>query len=193
MTETSYAGARSDDAHQQSTTEGLKETAQQVAGQVGGKARDLREQVGERTKEQVNERSTQMGEQMTDIAQALRRTGGQLREEGKSQPAGLAEGVADRVERLGDYLRDADADRILNDVEDFARRQPWVVGFGSAVVGVVASRVLKASSSRRYEGRNGDFSSPARREPREYAELPVGSMSGSGVTPEPVGRSGDGV
>jgi hypothetical protein len=191
MTETSYAGAATERPQDQSTADSVKDTAQQVAGQVGEKARDMGGQAGERTKEQLNERSTQAGEQVTEIAQALRRTGDQLRDEGKSQPADLAAGLAERVERLGAYLREADADRMLSDVEDFARRQPWLVGACSVVTGILASRLLKASSSRRYEGRNGGASFTASRHRRPYPELPAGT--GPSVTAEPIRPSGDGV
>ena len=51
------------------------------------------------------------------------------------------------------YLTDSDADRILGDVEDFGRRQPWAVIGGGVVLGLLASRFLKASSTRRYEER----------------------------------------
>jgi hypothetical protein len=79
-----------------------------------------------------------------------------LRQQGKDQPAKLAEQAADRAERLGDYLKNSDADRILQDVEDFGRRQPWAVIAGGVALGLVASRFLKASSTRRYEERRED-------------------------------------
>ena len=46
----------------------------------------------------------------------------ELRKQGKDQPARLAEQAADRGDQLGSYLSEADADRILRDVEDFGRR-----------------------------------------------------------------------
>ena len=69
------------------------------------------------------------------------------------------------AERLGGYLSDSSADRILSDVEDFGRRQPLaVIGLGVAV-GFVASRFLKASSRERYQGRfssaSGALAAPA--------------------------------
>ena len=84
----------------------------------------------------------------------MRSVSEQLREQGKDQPAKLAEQAADRAERLGGYLRDNDADRILGDVEDFGRRQPWAVIAGGVAVGFLASRFLKASSTRRYDQRS---------------------------------------
>jgi hypothetical protein len=62
---------------------------------------------------------------------------------------------------VGDYLKDASGDRILRDVEDFARRQPMLVTAAGLALGFAASRFLKASSSRRYESgyqRSGDGS-----------------------------------
>ena len=85
------------------------------------------------------------------MANALRKTGEQLRNEGNEQPAKVADAVAERIERLGNYLQQADSDRLLNDVESFGRRRPWVLAAGGAVLGFVASRFLKASSSRRYQ------------------------------------------
>ena len=61
------------------------------------------------------------------------------------------EQVAGQVERVGDYLKDASGDRILRDVEDFARRQPMLVTAAGVALGFAASRFLKASSSRRYQ------------------------------------------
>ena len=83
----------------------------------------------------------------------MRSVGEQLREQGKDQPAKLAEQAADRAERLGSYLKESDADRILGDVEDFGRRRPWAVIAGGVALGLVASRFLKASSSDRYQQR----------------------------------------
>ena len=64
--------------------------------------------------------------------------------------------------RVCRYLRESDADRILSDVEDFGRRQPWAVIAGGVALGLVASRFLKASSTRRYDQRSANPRSPAR-------------------------------
>jgi hypothetical protein len=71
---------------------------------------------------------------------------------------------------MGSYLTESNADRLLSDVEDFGRRQPMaVVGIGVAV-GFAASRFLKASSRKRYEGYQAD-----RNGQRPDAQLPVAS------------------
>jgi hypothetical protein len=129
-------------AQDASTTERAKEQAHQAAGQAKSTLRS-----------QLDQRSTDAGRKVGGFASDVRSVGDQLRDQGKEQPAKLADQAADRAERLGNYLSESDADRILGDVEDFGRRQPWAVIAGGVALGVLASRFLKASSSRRYEQR----------------------------------------
>jgi len=133
-------------AQDPSTAEQAKQKAQETAQQAAGKAKG-------RVRDQVDQRSTQAGEQVGTTADDVRSIAGQLREQGKDQPAKLAEQAADRAEKVGNYLKQADGDTILRDVEDFGRRQPWAVMFGGLAAGFLASRFLKASSTRRYETR----------------------------------------
>lgn len=134
------------------TTEQQETSVVSQAGQqVQQKAGELKSQAGERLREQVDERSSQAGEQVGAVSQALRSSGEQLRDEGHDTPAKLIDGAAQRVDRVGSYLRDSNSDRILSDVESWARSRPWVAAAAGALVGFAASRFLKASSSRRYE------------------------------------------
>jgi hypothetical protein len=103
---------------------------------------------------QVDQRATDAGQRVGGLASDVRTVGAQLREQGKDRPAKLADQAADRAERLGSYLTESDADRILGDIEDLGRRQPWAVLAGGVAVGFVASRFLKASAGTRYEQRS---------------------------------------
>ena len=135
-----------------STTEQVKDKMQEGLSQVQDAAQEAKGQAGSRLREQIDTRSTQFGEQTTSVAQAVRRSGQQLRDEnGNDVPARVLEQGAERLERLGGYFSESNADRILRDVEDFGRRQPWLLALGGAVVGLVASRLLKASSQGRYQ------------------------------------------
>ena len=136
-----------------SNTEQAKEKAQEKAQQAKGQA-------ASRVRDQVDQRSTQAGEQVSTTASDIRSVADQLREQGKDQPAKLAEQAAQRAETLGDYLQRSDGDTILSDVEDFGRRQPWAVIAGGVALGFAASRFLKASSSRRYESRSTGYTPP---------------------------------
>jgi len=140
-----------------STTGEVKDKAQETAQQATGRAR-------EQVRGQVDQRSTQAGEQIGTVASDVRSVSEELRKQGKDQPAKIAERAATEAEKLGDYLKRADADAILRDVEDFGRRRPWAVMAGGLAAGFLASRFLKASSSRRYaSGLESSGRLPARR------------------------------
>jgi hypothetical protein len=148
-----------------STTDQVKERLGEGAQQLQEKASEAQAQGRERLRQQMDERSTNTGEQITRTAGALRQTAQQLRGQQQESQANLLEGIADLVERLGSYLTANDGERFLRDVEGFARRQPWVVAGGGAVLGFFAARFMKASSSRRYQTQSQGGSYPSRRLP----------------------------
>jgi ElaB/YqjD/DUF883 family membrane-anchored ribosome-binding protein len=136
-----------------------KDQVEDVKGQAQEKMQEASGQAKDRVREQVDQRSTQAGERVSSAAQDARSVGEELRRQGKDRPARLADQAADRTERLGSYLQESDADRILRDVEDLGRKQPWALVAGGLALGFVASRFVKASSQRRYELGSG----PSRR------------------------------
>jgi uncharacterized protein YjbJ (UPF0337 family) len=134
-----------------STTDQVNDQVRDKAQLAQGKAQGALGQARGRLRDQVDQRSTRAGDQVQSAAQDVRKVAEQLRGQGKETPARVAEQVADRAESFGSYLRDADGERLLGDVEDVARRQPWLVAAGGLALGFAASRFLKASSSRRYQ------------------------------------------
>ena len=152
-----------------STKEQAQEKVQETAQQMQDKAVELTGQAGSRVRSQIETRTTQAGTHLQTTASAMRRTGQSLREEGNQTEAKLVDGIADRAERLGGYMTNVDADRLLRDAEDFGRRQPWLLACGGAAIGFFASRFMKASSDQRFTSGGG---SPASR------ELPQGRSSG---------------
>jgi ElaB/YqjD/DUF883 family membrane-anchored ribosome-binding protein len=127
-----------------------QDKAKEVASQAQDKAKEAAGQARGRVSDEVDRRSTQVGERVGGATSDARSVADELRKQGKDAPAKYVEQAADRAERLGGYLQDSDGDRILHDVEDYARRNPWVVAAGGLVLGFAASRMLKASSSERY-------------------------------------------
>ncbi|HEU4897397.1 MAG TPA: hypothetical protein VFX88_07470 [Actinomycetota bacterium] len=134
-----------------STTDQVKEQVRDKTQMAQERARGAMGQARGRISEQVDQRSTQAGERITGTASDVRTIAQELRNQGKEAPANLAEQAASQADRLGDYLKGASGDRILRDAEDFARRQPMLVAAAGLALGFAASRLLKASSSRRYE------------------------------------------
>ncbi len=142
--------------------EELVSTAQE---QITSKAHELGGEATFQIREQLDQRSTQAGEQLQSIGKTLQSAVNQLRSEGKDVPARAVEEVARRAEDVGGYLQSAEADRILGDIEGFARRRPWLTAGAGALAGFLASRFVKASGNRRYEGAhsNGSGYSPSMR------------------------------
>ena len=148
-----------------------------AAASAQQKATELKEQGRSKLSETLDERTTQAGGQARQMAQTLRRSGEQLREQGEGQQvAGLTEGAADRIERLGGYLERTSGDEFLRDAEDFARQRPWIVAGLGLKVGRAASRFLKASSERRYESSQGNRHG----RPYRYGDASTDVGSGNG-------------
>jgi ElaB/YqjD/DUF883 family membrane-anchored ribosome-binding protein len=176
----------------------------QAQEMVQEKAQEARGAAASAVCEQVEQRSTQVGSQVGEVAEALRGTSETLRSQDKEVPAKVLDAITDRVEPMGRYLSEASADRLLGDAEHFGRRNPWVVIAGGFTVGVLVSRLLKASSSRRFEelhaqgysSRHGDPSYPPRRNggragSLEPAPLGPGEAAGTHSTGgQPQGQGG---
>jgi uncharacterized protein YjbJ (UPF0337 family) len=176
-------------AEQAGHTEQSNSTAGQVkeaVGQVQEQAQQAKGQARERLSQELSTRSTQAGEQVRDSGSALREAGRSLREQGKTGPAQAIDRVADQADRFASYLTEANGDRMLRDVERFARQQPWAFTLGGVVAGFFASRFLKASSQQRYAG--GDAMHRSGPPPQHERALPspasdgmtAGSTSGVG-------------
>lgn len=179
---------------QTGTQDALGSAASQAQEKVGAAAEQARERAVQAKEEgrnlvraQVEERSSQAGQQLHSTAQDLRKVASTLREQGNDAPARIAEQVADKGEQLAGYLRTSDGERLLRDMEQFARRQPWAVVAGGLFVGFAASRLLKSSSVQRYNSNNTSTRSADRLradlEARGAAVPPPDQVSGFSESP----------
>jgi ElaB/YqjD/DUF883 family membrane-anchored ribosome-binding protein len=162
------------------------EQVQQQAGQVAQQAKETAQKATGKAREQVRSqldtRTAQAGGQIQSTADDLRSVGEELRKQGKDTPARLAEQGADKVEQVARYLTESDADKMLADIEDFARRQPWAVVAGGVAIGFLASRFLKASSTRRYNSTYG-WRVPASDLGYASGNVPVYTTPGTSASP----------
>jgi hypothetical protein len=163
-----------------------KETISNVASQAGGKVAS-----------RLDTQKDQAAEGLGSVAQALRQTGDQLREQNKGAAVHeYISSAADQVERLSGYLRSTNVNQMVNQVEQFARRQPALFLGGAFVLGLIGARFLK-SSSQASSAQSGQYGSIPRNEslvPRSsYTATPpyglgaetgsIGPSSPSGSTP----------
>lgn len=145
----------------QETKDAAVDTAQQIKGDVQAQATELageaKQQAGEligQAKEQAASAFGQQREQavsgLAALEEALRSTAQNLKDSGDGAQSGIGQFVdeaADRLAQSAEFLRDKDANEILHDLQDFARKQP-VAFVGAAVgVGILAARLLKGSGS----------------------------------------------
>ncbi len=155
--------------------------------QGGGIAESVSEQVtqakdkGRRElRDQLDDRTTRLGEQARSLAGTLRRSALETQSQGSDEVGveRITAGVADRLERAGGYLERASGDEMLRDAEQFVRTRPWVVAGAAAAAGIVASRIFKASSERRYDQSTNTSKSAGApvtpRASRSYPEVGVG-------------------
>ena len=176
--ETTTAGTANGEAETGKAQEAAQ-VAQEKAQEAKGKARD-------RVSTEVDTRSTQAGEQAESVAQDVRSVGEHLRSQGKDKPAEYADKAAERVAEISDYLKRSDGDAILRDAERLGRDKPWAVMAGGIAIGIVASRFLKASSSRRYHELESSSNLPARRADVDRAAIaPVTTPAPDAPRPVP--------
>jgi hypothetical protein len=188
---THTAGAESQTGQDPDSAAGkAQDKAREAASQAQEKAQQAAGQARSRVRDEVDTRSTQAGEQADTVAQDVRSVGEHLRSQGKDKPAEYADKAAERVADLGDYLKRADGDAILRDVERFGRERPWAVIAGGIALGVAASRFLKASSSRRYQEYESSRNLPARRQDVDPGVVPAASTPTPGAPERELTLSG---
>lgn len=145
---------------------------QDAAAVAQEKASELREHGSARLRDQFDQRSRDAGLQVRSLAEALRRSGNDLSNDGNTQAAQLTGQAAERIERLGTYLEQKSGDELVRDVESFARRRPWTLAGLGMLAGVAAARFMKASSEQRY----GDY----RRTNKQQGPTRQGTAAGGG-------------
>ena len=102
-------------------------------------------QLADNARSMIEDQQRNAASGLGDFAGALRRAAREAG--GNGSPASrIAEGAADRLQRVSDSLRNKDLDSLLRDAESFARQQPAAFIGAAALVGFLAVRFLKSSS-----------------------------------------------
>jgi hypothetical protein len=130
-----------DVANGSESTHPLAEAGQQAGESVG----HLAERATDIGFKQADRGKDQAAQGLTQVADSVRRLSTDM-QESQPQIASVAETAADQAERLAAYLQNTDAREMLNTVEDVARRQPILFLGGAFLLGMAASRFIKAAS-----------------------------------------------
>jgi hypothetical protein len=181
-------GSRARDAAGAASEQGqqLAEQAESEASQVADAAKDQARQVKDEVATQArglvdqakNELRDQGRSQADHVANAVRRVG--------DQAEALVSGRVDEAGAVGDYVRQA-GDRahqvaqqidergvegVLENVQNFARRQPGAFLFGCAAAGFVAGRLIRGGAASS-DGSNGDSAGASGRSTAPATEIPT--------------------
>jgi len=115
----------------------IAEQAKGVASHVAGQAKEV---VSEKVGRGFERSAGELGE----LASALRRTREQVKDTFAAPYVGK---VADQVDRLSDYVANAQLDDVVQSTESFARREPLIFLGGAFALGLLGARFLKSSAS----------------------------------------------
>src|SRR6185369_10721396 len=112
-------------------------------------ASEVVNQVQQRAGEQINRQKETTASELSTVVNAVRRFGESLNNEGNGPIARFAAQYGDKaansLDRLAKYLRDQDPKQLLDDVQNFGRRQPALLIGGAFLLGFAGARLIKSS------------------------------------------------
>jgi hypothetical protein len=175
---------------QGSTTQEIMGQASNITDQAKEQAGQLADQARTQVTSRISGQKDRAAEGLGSVAQALRHTGYQLRDQDQSGMTQYVDQVADQVERLSNYIKYNEVGDLVDDVERFARQQPALFIGGAFTLGLLAARFLKSSSSNRrssytQRGYTGSRLYDSRYEAPRYSQgytAPSGMASPYGTT-----------
>jgi hypothetical protein len=181
----------------------VKEQASEKMDQARAQAHEATEKAGGYVRSMVDQRTEQAGQWLTETGRELTEAGDTFRERGDSVPAQASEFIGRKVRDLGSYMQTRDGDELLQEAQDYARKNVWALTIGGLVLGFAAARAVGAGYRYRHdepygrsytqEGRPG-FGGPAYPETAEMGTTrPADERFARGQTPtephvRPVGR-----
>jgi len=106
-------------------------------------------QVQQQASSQINRQKESAASELSTVVNAVRRFGETLNNEGQGPIARFAAQYGDKaansLDRAARYLREQDSKQLLNDVQNFGRRQPALLIGGAFLLGFAGARIIKSS------------------------------------------------
>ncbi|HEU4510916.1 MAG TPA: hypothetical protein VFR78_21980 [Pyrinomonadaceae bacterium] len=173
-------------------------TGQQGQGQGQGGEQDLVQHAKEATGEIVNQVQQQAGQQidrqkesaandLSQVVNAVRRFGESLAQEQGGPIARYAaqygDKAAQKLEQFAGYIREQDARRLLDDVQNFGRRRPALMLGGAFLLGLAGARLIRSSIDAGMQHSGGQQSFNTNRSRTNVTTPPT--VTGSNITNAP--------
>lgn len=134
---------------QQNQGGGQNTGGQDLLQQAKQTTNEVVNQVQQQANSQINRQKESAASELSTVVNAVRRFGETLNNEGEGPIARFAaqygDKAADSLDRVARYLREQDPKRLLNDVQNFGRRQPALLIGGAFLLGFAGARIIKSS------------------------------------------------
>lgn len=131
---------------QQSGGGGGEQSLAQQAKQATG---EIVNQVQKHAGSQVNQQKESAAAELSNVANAVRQVGETLsRQENGTlshYAAEYSDKAAEKIEQFARYVREQDPKRLLDDVQNFGRRQPALLIGGAFILGLAGARLIKST------------------------------------------------
>lgn len=134
-----------------SSIQSVKNTTARLAGEARHYADNMTVQAKDKGRSMFEQQKDSAVGQLDSVADALRRTAGQLQDSTSPKVAQYIDMAADQLQTLGSRLREKDLDTLIDDTQNLARRNPGVFLAGTVAAGFLIARFLKSSSQRRQD------------------------------------------
>jgi ElaB/YqjD/DUF883 family membrane-anchored ribosome-binding protein len=125
-----------------------QEKAGHAAEQAREQATALAGQAQEKIKKTLDEQKNRGVGELSSLAQAVRHTSQQLRDQKHEGMAQYVDRTAEQMDRMIHYFESRDVGELVEEAETFARRHPEAFLGGAFVLGMVAGRFMKSSKNR---------------------------------------------
>jgi hypothetical protein len=147
---------------------GFREEAAETGTQMKEQASRMAEEARQRGKGFLEDQKRTAADSLERFASVLHETGERLEDDQPTFSDFFHRG-GDSVDRFAGILRERDTETMLNQFQDFARRQPGLLLGGAVAAGFFLSRMLK-STSHRSESAYPEHRSGRSDEEREFFE-----------------------
>lgn len=142
----------------------VREEIREKRDEFAAEAKSVAHQASDQAKAALSTQKGEAARQLHGLANSLRHSGVQLRQQNQDTMAHYSYEVADQIDRASGYLEAQNLDDLMQDAKDFARSQPELFLGGAFTVGLLAARFLRSSTPER----------PAR---RSYSEVRPGETA----------------
>jgi ElaB/YqjD/DUF883 family membrane-anchored ribosome-binding protein len=136
--------------HTEETTDTMEGGPQRLADAAGG----IAEEATSVAEQHASSTMTQVGDTIEQVARAVRSSAEQLRND-QPQIANFVDIAAERAEGAAQFLRQHEARDVLNEAQDFARRQPAVVIGAGLAFGLLVGRAIRSAGPSEPRGTHG--------------------------------------